>query len=189
MHNFGRGMWRRISDYQKQQEQPIQQQPISRLDQYLQYLQMQKQRAIDAYRDSILKKESVTVVTESDLNVSESVVEPVIESVSESVIESVSESVIEYVDESHPVTNDDFIIVENENVVNSENINQLTNDVVIELVSEMIISEPISETIVSQEAVFSEPIISEPISETIISETTVASEPTVSKKKRKKNKG
>jgi len=180
MHNFGRGMWRRISDYQKQQEQPIQQQPISRLDQYLQYLQMQKQRAIDAYRANILKKESDTVVTESDLK-SESDV--IANTESESVIESVIEPVIESVAviKEDAVTNDDFIIVENENVV--------TNDVVIELVSETIISEPISETIVSEEFVFSEPIISEPISEPIISETTVASEPTSSKKKRKKNKG
>jgi hypothetical protein len=53
MHNFGRGMWRRVGDYQKQQQQ--QEQHTNRLMQYIQRLslpglvQLQKQQAIDAY--------------------------------------------------------------------------------------------------------------------------------------------
>jgi hypothetical protein len=61
MHNFGRGMWRRIADYEKQSQTPSQTQD-SRM---VQYFQMQKQRAIETYiKMKQTKNEVVTNVEE-----------------------------------------------------------------------------------------------------------------------------
>ncbi len=99
MHNFGRGMWRRVGDYEKQQQQ---QNTSSKLAQYLEYIQMQKQRAIDAYyglkkkeettdkpKDEVAPKDEVTIVetiseTEDAATIVELISEP--ELVSEEVI-------------------------------------------------------------------------------------------------------
>jgi hypothetical protein len=60
MQNFGRGMWRRVGDYQKQQQQ--QEQQTSKL---MKYMQLQKQRAIDAY-NLIKKPQAESDKAESD---------------------------------------------------------------------------------------------------------------------------
>jgi len=56
MHNFGRGMWRRISDHEKQQQASDVQ--TNRLTHYL---QTQKQRAIDAYSRIAISNEKKEV--------------------------------------------------------------------------------------------------------------------------------
>ncbi len=56
MHNFGRGMWRRISDHEKHQQATNVQ--TNRLTHYL---QTQKQRAIDAYSRIAISNEKKEV--------------------------------------------------------------------------------------------------------------------------------
>jgi hypothetical protein len=54
MHNFGRGMWRRVGDYER-----IQVPLIEKMNQYQIYthlMQLRKQKEIKEYREKILKK-------------------------------------------------------------------------------------------------------------------------------------
>jgi hypothetical protein len=93
MHNFGRGMWRRVGDYEKQQQQQQQQNTSSKLAQYLEYIQMQKQRAIDAYY-GLKKKEETTDKPKDEVAPKDAVT--IVESISEtedaSIVESISET-------------------------------------------------------------------------------------------------
>ena len=54
MHNFGRGMWRRISDYEKLQAPIISQQ--SGIEQFIQHLTILKQQKLS--EKSLLQKKT-----------------------------------------------------------------------------------------------------------------------------------
>ena len=54
MHNFGRGMWRRLGDFERIQSPQILKQ--MQLEQYIYYIEnLQRQARINAYRENILK--------------------------------------------------------------------------------------------------------------------------------------
>ena len=58
MHNFGRGMWRRLGDFERIQSPQILKQ--MQLEQYLHYIEymevLQRQAKIKAHRENILKQ-------------------------------------------------------------------------------------------------------------------------------------
>ena len=89
MHNFGRGMWRRISDHEKYQQSTNVQ--TNRLTHYF---QTQKQRAIDAYSRIAISNEKKKVkeevltpdVTMNDVTDNYVIVEAVISEVETSVL-------------------------------------------------------------------------------------------------------
>ena len=95
MHNFGRGMWRRISDHEKHQQATNVQ--TNRLTHYL---QTQKQRAIDAYSRIAISNEKKEVketvvtneVTTTDVTDNYVIVEAVISEVETSVLISETKS-------------------------------------------------------------------------------------------------
>ena len=89
MHNFGRGMWRRISDHEKHQEATDVQ--TNRLTHYF---QTQKQRVIDAYSRIAIsneKKEVKEEVTMNDVSDNYVIVEAVVIEVETSVVSEAKE--------------------------------------------------------------------------------------------------
>ena len=137
MQNFGRGMWRRVGDYQKQQQQ--QEQETSRLMQYMQRLslpslvQLQKQRAIDAYnRMKKTEAESDKVATDK---VATDKAEEVKEEVKEvTIVEIINDP--ECAEVEAPVVEPEYeVIRQPENVMNDD----IT---VVDFISEAIISVP-----------------------------------------------
>jgi len=107
MHNFGRGMWRRISDHEKQQQASDVQ--TNRLRHYF---QTQKQRAIDAYSRIAISNEKKEVkeevltndVTINDVSDNYVFVEAVISEAEPSVLSEVKEET-SVLSEAEPVIN------------------------------------------------------------------------------------
>jgi hypothetical protein len=162
MHNFGRGMWRRISDHEKHQQATNVQ--TNRLTHYL---QTQKQRAIDAYSRIAIsneKKEVKEKVVTTDVTDNYVFVEAVI-SEAELVV---SEAEVVFNEESEAVvTEPEATVTEAEPVVTeAEPVVTEAEPVVTE--AEPVVSE--AEPVVSEP----EPVVSEP--EPVISEV----EPSVS---------
>ena len=71
MQNFGRGMWRRVADYDRIQAPKIAKNQYLQYQQYLAIVQYQKQRQanINAYREQMLKKvnSQLDTIIESDI--------------------------------------------------------------------------------------------------------------------------
>jgi len=69
MHNFGRGMWRRLGDFERIQSPQILKQ--MQLEQYLHYIEymevLQRQAKIKAYRENMLKKMNSQVIQETQV--------------------------------------------------------------------------------------------------------------------------
>ena len=88
MYNLGRGMWRRVGDFERLRAPQIEKQ--LKIQQYLAFIEFQKKRHdyIQSYRNSILQNKMAAEVLEP-------VLEPVLESVLEPVLEPVLESVLE----------------------------------------------------------------------------------------------
>jgi hypothetical protein len=64
MHNFGRGMWRRLGDFERIQSPQILKQ--MQLEQYLLYIEnLQRQAKIKAYRENILKQMNSQIIQET----------------------------------------------------------------------------------------------------------------------------
>jgi hypothetical protein len=104
MQNFGRGMWRRVGDYQKQQQQ--QEHETSRL---MHYIRLQKQRAIDTY-NRMKKTDESDKTDKSDKTdeVKEEVT--IVELISEP--DHVSEEVVEVIRQPENVINNDITVVD-----------------------------------------------------------------------------
>ena len=96
MHNFGRGMWRRISDHQKQQE--ISDIQTNRL---LHYFQTQKQRAFDAYSRIAISNEKKEV-KENDVSDNYVIVEAVLSEPEPSVISKAEKEEPSVISEAEP---------------------------------------------------------------------------------------
>ena len=123
MQNFGRGMWRRVGDYQKQQQQQEQQQQqiSSRL---MKYMQFQKQRAIDAY--NLMKKPQAesdkaesdkaeidkTEEVKEEVTIVELISDPEPECASEQEQRQEVEVEVEVIRQPENVMNDDITIVD-----------------------------------------------------------------------------
>jgi hypothetical protein len=79
MQNFGRGMWRRVADYDRIQAPKIAKNQYLQYQQYLAIVQYQKQRQanINAYREQLLKKvnSQLDTIIESDVESKDSDVE------------------------------------------------------------------------------------------------------------------
>ena len=64
MHNFGRGMWRRLGDFERIQSPQILKQ--MQLEQYIYYIEnLQRQARIKAYRENILKQMNSQIIQET----------------------------------------------------------------------------------------------------------------------------
>jgi hypothetical protein len=144
MHNFGRGMWRRISDHEKHQQATNVQ--TNRLTHYL---QTQKQRAIDAYSRIAIsneKKEVKEKVVTTDVTDNYVFVEAVrseaeiILSEAEVVFNEESEAVV--IEPEAVVTEPEAVVTEPEPVVSEP---------------EPVVSEP--EPVISEVPVVTETII------------------------------
>ena len=146
MQNFGRGMWRRISDYEKQQP-PTYIQPSTNIqtNRLLHYIQTQKQRAINAYSGIALNKENVVVkeeVTINDVTDNYVIVEAVI-------------SEAEIIITEEPLVSDLVVISEAEEVVISEE-SVVTSEEPVVTSEEPVISE---ELVISEEPVVTEEVV------------------------------
>ena len=179
MQNFGRGMWRRVSDYQKHYQQQQQQQSTNDINnnKLTRYLQMQKERAINAYNGLKKTEDNKTLVSKEKEN--------------NMLVTIISEKAI--LSEMN-VLNDNVL---NDNVLNeaiSENyvVVEAINEPYVAVVTEPVVTEPVVTEPVVTEEVVTEPVVTEPVvTEPVVTEEVVVtnSETAVAtKKKRRKNK-
>ena len=84
MHNFGRGMWRRVGDYERINTPVLMR--IQKMQQYELYLQQVKRREeIDAYRQKMLQKVKQSSDSGSDLEISSASIKNELDKIMETV--------------------------------------------------------------------------------------------------------
>ena len=128
MQNFGQGMWRRISNYQKYQPVSLgqtnslgqMQSSSTNTNKIASFLQMQKQRALDAYRAKTVSEPILA-------SVSASVSEPILASVSEEVVSDSKDQLTidtEYIIVDHIQLETEEIVIKAEPVIQEDNIQE-----------------------------------------------------------------
>ena len=131
MQNFGRGMWRRVSDYQKHYQQQQQQQSTNDINnnKLTRYLQMQKERAINAYNGLKKTEDNKTLVSKEKENnmlvtiISEKAILSEMNVLNDNVLnEAISENyvVVEAINEPYVAVVTEPVVTEEVVVTNSE---------------------------------------------------------------------